>query len=287
MNFYNKLQPHHHVAIWAISGFLVILSAILYSNSAVGIILGEQNTQPSQNTKDFFGVDGKDSGQNFTMPKECEPDTTKGQALQKEQQALYDQMATLQVIDTSTMTPAEFETHQKKLTDLQKLITAKQAEMDKLYASYSSGPTDTCKKAMVAQSLTMMETMLPKINSKFLGTLSKVDSAVAKVENIIPTLQESDVKKADIDKIKTHISVIKNQVSILRSFFNKMNEFMISYINTAKSNPLKAYGLMQKDNFGDGDSSKAAKAADTMVENFESLIKIMDQIIASQEKAGQ
>lgn len=297
MQLHHKLQPHHHVAIWAVSSLLVILAAAVYSNASIQQILAGE---PSESTKKFFGFDKNDEGGGqWTMPAECQqnPNQDKMQQLSSEMQNLSNQMNslnsqlnTLVSQDTSGMTDEQKATHEQQITSLQSQIQTlqnqiqqKQSEMNLLQSSFQTGPTDNCKIAMVKQASSQMETMLGKMESKFLGTLGRVESTVTKVEAVIPKLEESEIDQVKIDQAKANIGTIKVSVATLRTFFLKMQKGMSSWIATAKSNPISAFEQMQAGSmFPEGDSTKAAEAADTMVEAFEQLLNIFDEVEKSQ-----
>lgn len=286
VGFHHKLQPHHHVAVWAISALLVVLSAAVYANTAINSTLA---TEPSKETKEFFGFDekGEETRYQFQTPQECLVPDEKMQKLSTEIQSLYDQLNTLSKTDTSQMSKEELAAHQQKIEDLQNQANQRQEELNKLAAGFASGPSSECKKALVQQMLTMMEKMQPEMKSKFLGTLSKVDTAIAKVEVVLPKLEEAGVEQAKIDKIKAHIKTVKDNVAVLRSFFLKMIEFMNSWVAAAKADPLKAFDQMQGGGpVDETQAAAAAKAADTMVATFQELIKIFDGLVASQQDQG-
>lgn len=273
MGLHEKIQPHHHVATWAVAALAVVLAATINVSNTIAVMVSEETSGPSERTKKFFNFE--DSGGQFTTPVICQQPSTEQQAKIDQQNQLSQQMNTLSQTDTSQYTAEQLATHQQKIQTLQ-------AQMSELSASFSTTsfePSDACKKAIVEQMITQMTAMLSQMKSKLTGTLDRVNATVAKVETAVNNVDETTANNVALDEMKTDISSIKLNVGVLSSFFTKMQGKMEAFLVTAKTDPLKAFIDMQ--NFGGGgDDGNAAKAADAMVDSFERLQTNMEKLIA-------
>ena len=122
---------------------------------------------------------------------------------------------------------------------------------------------------------------MSQMDSKLFGTLNRVTATVDKVEGIVNKVTVTDSNSELIDKIKADIASIRLNIATLKSFFDKMKTQMSSFLALAESEPAKAFETMEKFG-GGGDDSKAAKAADNLVNAFENLEKNIEALVAAE-----
>src|SRR3989344_9333885 len=67
---HHKMQPHHHVTAWAVCALVLVLVAVLSTNTA-RTVAENKNDGPSNSTKQFFGAEDEDKEDRYDSPKEC------------------------------------------------------------------------------------------------------------------------------------------------------------------------------------------------------------------------
>lgn len=280
MALHHHIKPHHHITIWIAAGSLVLSSAILASAAETNRILA-QDTGPSEKTQQFFGF-SNEKEQDFSTPAACQVANTEMQTLANQIQQYSSQLQSLSQQQPQPAASGSAEPtnpNETEIADLESKIQADQAQMKSLQTEMQTGPSDDCKKAIVAQAITQMSSMQDKMNkeNKFFGTLDKVDQEITKVQNLVPALQAAGVPADKITKINSDIATVKAQEAILTSFFTKMKSWMASWIANAQADPLKAFADMQKgQGMSPSDAGSASKAADAMVNAFQDLVGIFD-----------
>lgn len=276
MSWHHNVKPHQHIAIWVVATISVLASAISYNTITVDRILAQ--SEPSEQTKKFFGFDGEDGEREFVAPEICKQpaQADEMQKISEQMQTVSNELASYQQKDPATLT----DTEKTKMQELQSQFTALQNKINELQQTMQTGPSDDCKIAMIQQILTRMEEMQSKMESRFFGTLTKVDNTVEKVDSSLGGLEAAGVSKEKLDQIKSDLATIKTSAASLRSFFSKMQSSMQLFIALAKAEPLKAFDEMQQGRgFASEDGANdAAKAADNMVKAFENLIGVLDEI---------
>ncbi len=303
MKLHHKIKPHHHVTIW-LASFMMLAGSVLVYNSVLISRIQAQGTEPSSSTKKFFGFNDSGGGkQKFVEPAICKVNRNqdKENTLQAEMDTLQNQMnASNQASNqpppsvNTQLTPQEqIAQQQQQVADqatrdaLQTKINAVQAQMEALQKNAQRGPSNECKKAIVAQSIVEMERMYAQFtkDNKLNSTLDKVNTVISKVEAQVPALKAAGVSPATITKINVSIQSIKKNNAILRTFFTKMLGGISKYIAVAKADPLSSFDTMEKGGgfISEKDSTVAANAADEMVAAFTGLVAHLDSITTSQQ----
>lgn len=305
------MQPHHHVAAWAVCALITILMAVLSANIAT--TSADKNSDgPSESTKKFFGAEEEDEGGDYGQPAECEgpregsqqgPSEGQSQqsssqyassdiaakvdALSQEAQGLTNELAQYQARDFNTMTVED----KSKMTSIQSRVQAINTEISSLTSNSNqsgqgqssdqtqmSGPSDACKAAMAKMMVSHMETFASKMDSKFLPVIDRVTSVTTKITANIPGLKTAGVTDSDITAIEKDIATINKNAGIMRSFFIKMRDQMREFVAQAKSDPANAFSVMEKMNDDQSQFTAASNAADEMVKTFTSLEATIDKI---------
>lgn len=296
MALHHTMQPHHHVASWAVCALLVILMAVLSANSAQTIAQSDHDG-PSDSTKQFFGADDDEEGDQYSQPTECQQPSTsatsssgssdKINSLNSEVQNLQSQLQTYQSRDPSSLTEDE----KAAKAALEAKIKAANAEIETLSSQINqdaqqpqtqeTGPSEACRIAIAKMMVSHMKKFAGQFDSKFIPVLNRVDAVVKKIDGSISDLKEAGVSASDIKSIEKDLATIKSAVNTLRDFFNHMKGKVNEFIVKAEADPSKAFTLMETMNDDPGRFKTAGDAADQMVATFTTLEATIDKIVAA------
>lgn len=281
MAFHHKIQPHHHVSIWAISALLLITMATFYNDALLTSAEGngdQGQNRPSEKTRQFFGENGNDSGPDNSTPAECEQkkddsdmrsridedNQIRGQISQLEQQvqsAGSGQQAAMS---------AQIEQLKTRAKELEASFPAQGGQRQE------SGPSDACKQAIVKKEKDHFTNFKSKINNNILPSFNKIYNLVDKIEKKLPALKSSGVEQTKIDQIEVDLAAIKSDATVVKAFFQEMLN-MINQFEASANDPNTAFDKM-KNGFDSKKSTASANAANDLVAKFEDLQKIIQSI---------
>jgi len=242
MAFHHKVQPHHHVSIWATAALLVITSLAFYTNS-VG---AEECTGTSCTTSATHKPEAS-SGTQFIPPSECTSPAIQAENMRAKDISLRDsllkQISQAQA-ELSTKPEDQRTEVQQHIADWQKQADALKKQIDNPVTS-SGSATSACRKAVIAQQKERLETIHTKIEQNMLPALAKVDAIVNKVQSKLPSLQEAGVDQTKLDQITADITAISNDSTTLKNYFQTIRT-TIDTFNAQTSDDSKAFSTMKE-----------------------------------------
>lgn len=282
MALHHEIKPHHHASVWAVC-LMVIVGMGLFHASVSNSLAEESHSEPSQKTKEFFGVDDdKDGDKTYVSPSECQepqvtPQSTEMEALKVEMDQLGTEM-------TALYASMEGKTSEE-VAAIQAQIDAKQARIQEILARIEVlgqelqnlpwSPSLACKTAIVNMMKADMTEMKTMMDDKITTTFVKVDTAIAKIEAKIPALKDAGVDPTIISGLETNIQKVKTNETVLKGFFSNMTTFIDEFLLLAGSNPEAAFDKMQGHFDSEGDAA-AATAADNMVDAFTEIERLVN-----------
>lgn len=288
MAFHHKVQPHHHVSVWAVAVLCLVTTGTFYNNAVAEQAYGQETAQegPSQKTKDFFGAGAKDhNAQNLEVCKKDRENREKNDSKIKERDMLVREQLSIksklgeQLENPTAEQLAERQALQVKYDEMQAKIEALVAlvgEEDKSEAA-KEGPGLECRKAVVKQQRESFNRFKGLIKTNIQPTfVNKIDPLVAKIKAQLPTLKEAGVDQAIIDQLTADLAAIEADSKILKEFFSTMTAQIDTFM--AETDDDKAYLAMKKEFGGGAAHKKAGAAADDLVKRFESLEETVNKI---------
>lgn len=289
MALHHKIQPHHHVSVWAISALAVITMSSIYLNTSMTAAEEQGGSEPSEKTRQFFGDSGDDrEDMDNSVPAECQQERQSQQGNEAEQMAKIQQQEQLYNRINEIRQTMGPEMPEEQRAQMEAQIAELQSQADALTAGMGDGqqeeqmqeqdygPSEACKKAIVEQQRSHLQTFKSKINNKILPTFNKIDKLIIKIESKIPDLREGGIEQTKISQIEANIEAIKNDSAVVKDFLQSML-VSISIFEADANNPSAAFDKM-KESFDDKKSNNATTAANDLVEKFGDLEKIIEGI---------
>lgn len=308
MALHHQIQPHHHVATWAVVALGVILAASSYTNATLAQGQADyQDDGPSEQTKNFFGgnTEKKTTG---SLPTECQPtgpvNPTDQPPTQVDQlptpanyqiqgrptisQEEYDKMteeqraqmpADLVIVDSASQTapPADSGNYQA-------MSEEEKAKLQTQQSTSNSFETPECRKAMMAQIRNEMGDFQDKMRGgEFTAKLDNMLAVIAKLQNSgLQALKDSGV---DTAKLESQLQPIIDDTNSLKAFFAKMLAAMDKFFELSEQ-PETAFTYM-REGFPHGEMKNAATVADRLVTNIIALQKELEVISQSVQTTVQ
>jgi len=277
-NFHNKIKPHHHVSLWAMALLLFVWSSVNYTNSQYSFVVAQDG--PSQNTQDFFGDSGPQHED--SQPAECQRNQQNDQQAQikvQEHERIMNRIREMEVQLNSTpedqrgQISAEMEQLRNQETQLQNELT----QLDQR-GQEQRGPSEECKKAIVAKEKSGISEIHTKMKNKFLPALDKVDTVTAKIKSFVPKLKAEGLEDSKIKIIETDIASIEENSKALKSFFQEMISTFESFLAVSEEDPSVAFEKLQTSFGQNGPKTQGFTYADNLVDSFEDLEKVINEI---------
>ena len=196
---HHKIQPHHHVSIWALGLLSVLLSVSTYNNSLV--------LASSQTSAGGLPVDCQKAKQ------EVETETTAANptvALEE------NRISTVASPKASATKSPETDTRTTAIPTVKSSQTAKPTPNPSVLLA--------CKHEAVAQEKDHLKTFRGKIDTSVLPSLQKLDDAMTKITATIPTLQKNGADSTKVAKIQKDVTTVQTDSATLKTDVSTMKK---------------------------------------------------------------
>ena len=279
-----KITPAHQI----LASLAALLTLAIYGSAVTAPAFAD----PSAATQQFFGFSSGGGGSTSAPPASCDISVIQAKVkaindqitqLNNDSQAqlkkLQDEMSSVKQGDMDTVNKLQQEQDQLLKDTTAQLQALKDKE--EVYHKESQGPSDQCKKDLVAHSVAELQSLVAAMNGGALSkTLDKVDSVTAEIEGLESKLSSAGVNASDIATIKKDVAAVKSDNQTLRGFFAAMKAQAASFIAAANADPVGMYAKLNSGarSLDPGTANAASSAADNLVSSFTSMVNLFDKI---------
>lgn len=300
MALYHRIQPHHHVSIWAVAVLVMLLSATTYTTATLAEEQNYDQGEPSEKTQEFFG--GKVKKQTGSTPEECRKESQESAPPGNTSSPIYQPTMTKEeyeklteeqkkalptnsvIVEKYSPTPGEVEprsTDNMPKEEYEKLTEEQKREFEKKNQEGGSDMfgSPECQKAMIKQIQSEMAEFRDKMKSgEFTAKLDNMLSVITKLRaSGLKTLKEAGI---DTTAIEALLGPIEEDAKTLKAFFAEMISVMDQFF--AITDPKEAFTFMRS-SFPHNKMGEIAKVADRMVNKIGELKEKLDAIAEKYE----